>query len=68
MDDTEILQLMSAAIKDAHLFDPDAGFGSTWERPRLSGEEATHYVRAVLNSLRKSGLDVLPRETTALTN
>jgi hypothetical protein len=49
--DPKVLQLISSAIKDAHLFDPDAGFGSTWDRSQLSGEEATHYAKAVLNSL-----------------
>lgn len=56
--DPKVLQLISSAIKDAHLFDPDAGFGSTWDRSQLSGEEATHYAKAVLNSLHAAGLEV----------
>jgi hypothetical protein len=64
--ESEILQVLTAAIKDAHLYDPDAGFGSTWDRPRLSGEEATHYARAVLNALRNAGLDVTIQVTQGL--
>ncbi len=56
--DPKVLQLISHAIKDAHVFDPDAGFGSTWNRPQLSGEEATHYAKAILNCLHAAGLDV----------
>jgi hypothetical protein len=56
--DPELLQLISHAIKDAHVFDPDAGFGSTWNRPQISSEEATHYAKAILNCLRGAGLEV----------
>ncbi len=56
--DPKVLQLISRAIKEAHLFDPDAGFGSTWDRPTLSGEEATHYAKAILNCLHAAGLEI----------
>ena len=61
--DPKVLQLISNAIKDAHLFDPDAGFGSTWNRPQLSGEEATHYAKAILNCLHAAGLEVSQQKT-----
>lgn len=63
--DPEVLQLISHAIKDAHLFDPDAGFGSTWNRHQLSGEEATHYAKAILNCLHAAGLEVSQQANTA---
>ncbi len=56
--DLELLQLISHAIKDAHVFDPDAGFGSTWNRPQISSEEATHYAKAILNCFHGAGLEV----------
>jgi hypothetical protein len=56
--DPKVLGLISHAIRDAHLFDPDAGFGSTWNRRQLSGEEATHYAKAILNCLRAAGFEV----------
>lgn len=57
----EVLQLISQAIKDAHVFDPDAGFGSTWDRPSLSAEEANHYAKAILKCLNLAGFEVSRR-------
>ena len=62
--DPRVLQLISHAIKNAHLFDPDAGFGSAWDRPQLSGEEATHYVKAILNCLQAAGIEVSELKNT----
>ena len=61
--DPEILKLLAGAIQDAHIHDPDAGFGTTWNSLNLSGEECTHYAKAVMNRLQMAGLEIVTRKT-----
>ena len=60
--DPKLLQLFAGAIHDAHIHDPDAGFGSTWNNLGISGEECTHYAKAVLNCLKNAGLEITSRK------
>ena len=60
--DPDILKLLAGAIQDAHIHDPDAGFGTTWNSLNLSGEECNHYAKAVMNSLNKAGLEIVARK------
>jgi hypothetical protein len=55
----ELMNILTAAIAQSHVDDPNRPDGTTWDNTYLSVEEAAHYAKAVLTVLEKSHLKIV---------
>jgi len=56
------MSILTTAIARSHIHDPHKGDGTTWDNTYLSGEEASHYAKAVRSVLEQSHLKIVASE------